>query len=143
MPDPKSFPAPVPSAGARLLIVDDDIQIGVSLVLLLRRHGYVADNVRNGRLALNYLSRHRVDIIVSDIFMPDYDGLELLRALHRVSPRPRLVAMTGNDHPTMPDMLRVAVQLGAERTIRKPFEADQLLQILDEMIGTGPAEAGN
>lgn len=142
MPDSPSPITPPAPARARLLVVDDDAQIGVSLVQLLRRHGYGAESVRNGREALARISRHPVDVILSDIFMPDFDGFELLRILVKVSPRPRLVAMTGGDNSAMPDMLRVAVQLGAERGIRKPFEPDQLLRLLNEMLGTGPAGAG-
>ncbi len=140
MPD---APLPRTPAGTRLLIVDDDAQIGASLVQLLRRCGYVAEFVRNGREALACIARHPVDVVLSDIFMPDFDGFELLRDLERVSPRPQLVAMTGDNNPAMPDMLRVAVQLGAERAIRKPFELEQLLQLLDDLLGTGPAGAGS
>ncbi len=140
MPECASPITPAGHAGARLLVVDDDPQIGAALVQLLRRHGYGADFARNGRIALAYLSHHQVDIVLSDIFMPDFDGLELLRALRRVSPRPRLVAMTGQDNPNLSDMLRVALQLGAERAIRKPFDPDQLLRLLGEMIGFGRPE---
>ena len=116
-----------------LLIVDDNVQIGASLVALFQRGGFLVTSVRSGRGALEYLLRHRVDIVITDIFMPNGDGLELLRELYRRKISPRVVAMTGGEDTGMPDMLHVARLMGAERVIQKPFEPDKLLQLVREM----------
>jgi CheY-like chemotaxis protein len=134
-PDSNPTPAPVPPTGARLLIVDDNAQLGAALVELFGRHGYTAVAVRNGRKALEHMAQQPVDLVITDIFMPDCDGLELLRELHKFTPHPRVLAMTGSVNLVMPDMLHAARLLGAECTIRKPFESGQLLQLVSGMLG--------
>lgn len=121
---------------AFLLIVDDNSQLGASLVALLQRCGFAAATVRNGRSALDYLSRQHVDILITDIFMPNGDGLELLYELYQRRLLMRVVAMTGGEDTGMPDMLQVATLMGAEHTIQKPFEPGELLQLVREMIRT-------
>ena len=120
---------------ACLLIVDDNAQIGASLVMLFQRGGFIAASVRSGRSALEHLLKQRVDIVITDIFMPNGDGLELLRELYRRNIRPRVVVMTGGEDTGMPDMLHVATLMGAEHTIQKPFQPGKLLQLVREMIG--------
>jgi len=120
---------------ACLLIVDDNAQIGASLVMLFQRGGFIAASVRSGHSALEHLLKQRVDIVITDIFMPNGDGLELLRELYRRNIRPRVVVMTGGEDTGMPDMLHVATLMGAEHTIQKPFQPGKLLQLVREMIG--------
>ncbi len=135
MPEMKSGRSPEGKTGVTLLIVDDDNQIGCSLVALFQRLGFNATTVSNGQSALNHLLKHTVHIVITDIFMPECDGLELLRMLRKIDPRPRVVAMTGAEHAAMPDLLRLARQLGADRTIRKPFQPEAMLQLVEEMLG--------
>jgi DNA-binding response OmpR family regulator len=126
--------APAENPGARILVVEDDDPLGVALAIVLRRLGFAAESVRNGREALAHLARHPVDLVISDIYMPECDGLELLRELRLFKPRPRFLAMTGGGSQVMPDMLRVARQLGADGTIRKPFEPEQLILQVRELL---------
>ena len=126
-------------AAVCLLIVDDNAQFGASLVALLQRSGFAADTVRNGGRALAYLSRQHVDILLTDIFMPNGDGLELLCELYRRRILLRVVAMTGGEDTGMPDMLQVATLMGAECTIRKPFEPAHLLKLIRGMLDAMPA----
>jgi len=130
-------PAAEKTATACLLIVDDNAQIGASLVSLFQRGGFIAGSVRNGRSAIEYLVKQRVDILITDIFMPNGDGLELLYELYRRKITPRVVAMTGSADAGPIDLLHVASLMGAERTIRKPFEPGKLLELVREMTG-GP-----
>ena len=122
-------------SSAHLLIVDDNIQFGASLVTLFQRCGFTAATVRNGRSALEYVSQRRVDILITDIFMPNGDGLELLSELYKRRILMRVVAMTGGEDANMPDMLQVATLMGAECTIPKPFEPQELLQMVRGMLG--------
>ena len=123
-------------AAACLLIVDDNAQLGASLVTLFQRDGFTVVHVRNGRSALQYLLKQRIDIVITDIFMPNGDGLELLRELYRRQIRPRVVVMTGSEDTAMPDMLHVATLMGAEHTIKKPFDPGKQLQLVRGMVST-------
>ena len=127
--------APEPVVRTEVLLVDDDVQLGRSIADLLRRHGYVVALVHHGRAAMDYVTRHRVALVVSDIFMPEADGLELLGLLRRCVPCPPLVAMSGSGSYRVNDMLRTAKLLGAARTLAKPFEAAQLIGLVQELIG--------
>ncbi len=133
------FPENEPEAAdTQILIVDDDPQLGDLLVMLLQNAGYRTEVVRSGRAALDYLARRPVELLITDIFMPDFDGLELLFALRKVEPRPRLIAMSGNEDTEQTGTLHMAAQLGAERRLCKPFKTEQLLQYIREILG-GPA----
>ena len=122
---------------ATLLVVDDDPQLRGSLVALFQRLGLNVLSAPDGNVALNHLFNHSVDLVITDIFMADCDGLELLRMLRQIDPKPAVVAMSGAEHEAMPDFLRVAKRLGADRTISKPFQPAAILQLVEEMLG-GP-----
>lgn len=127
--------SPAGNARATLLIVDDDAQLRGSLVALFRRFGLTVTAAPDGKAALDHLSNHAVGIVVTDIFMAECDGLEFLRMLRQINPRPKVVAMTGAEHAAMPDLLRIATQLGADRTIRKPFQPEALLRLVEDLLG--------
>ena len=102
---------------------------------LLRRHGYAVALVHHGRAAMDFVTRHRVALVISDIFMPEADGLELLGLLRRCVPCPPLVAMSGSGSYRVEGMLRTAALLGAVQTLAKPFEPAQLIKLVQELIG--------
>jgi CheY-like chemotaxis protein len=131
------MPMSVPERAVRteILLVDDDVPLGRSIADLLRRHGYVVALVHNGRAAMDYVTRQRVALVISDIFMPEADGLELLGLLRRCVPCPPLVAMSGSGSYRVNGMLKAAQMLGAVRTLTKPFETTQMISLVQELIG--------
>jgi len=135
--DPSHEDAAATLAGdpPQILVADDDVQLCTSLTHVLARAGYAVATVKNGREALDYLAEHPVALLITDIFMPGFDGLELIFALRRIEPRPRLIAMSGGIDACMPDALNVAAALGAEATLSKPFEAAQLLRCVRATLG--------
>lgn len=116
-------------------MVDDDQQLTDGLAEYLQRHGYEVLRAHQGRAAVNMLARQRVDLVISDIFMPEGDGIELLTVLRRCSPAPAVVAMSGGGLGQIGGMLRIASVLGATRTIAKPFHPVHLLRLVQELIG--------
>ena len=143
MPDKKPTLGEGESCSAHLLIVDDNSRLAASLVTLFQRFGFTAATVRNGKGALEYLLKRHVDILITDIFMPNGDGLELLRELYQRKILMRVVAMTGGEYPNMPDLLHVATLMGAECTIQKPFEPMQLIQLVREMLNASVPDQGD
>ena len=136
--------APETAARTEVLLVDDDVALARSMATLLRRRGYVVALVHHGRAAMDYVTRNRVSLVISDIFMPEADGLELLGLLRRCVPCPPFVAMSGSGSYRIDGMLKTAAMLGAARTLAKPFEPVQLFRLVEELIGppaglTGPA----
>lgn len=118
-----------------ILLVDDDESLARTLAELLRRHGYGVALAHRGAEAANYLARHRVALVISDIFMPDSDGIELLDFLRRLTPAPPVLAMSGSSATRVAGMLKVAAALGATRTLAKPFATADLLRLVRELIG--------
>ena len=132
--------APEPRLVPKILLVDDDRQLADGLAEYLQRHGYEVLQAHQGRDAMNLLARQRVARVISDIFMPEGDGIELLSLLRRCTPAPAVVAMSGGGLGQIGGMLRIASVLGATRTLAKPFHPAHLLRLVQELIG--PAASG-
>ena len=111
----------------RVLVIDDDPQIGPLLARVLARAGHEARAVSDGREGLRELNQWPVQVVVTDILMPDMDGLEIIMAIRREHPEVRIVAMSGGGHVASQDYVGIARTLGAHRTLQKPFTNADLL----------------
>ncbi|MEJ7617955.1 MAG: sigma-54 dependent transcriptional regulator [Pyrinomonadaceae bacterium] len=112
---------------ANLLIVDDEQSMRQLLTLFFKRAGYETRAAHNGEEALELLRREPVDIILSDIKMPDMDGIRLLQAAREMLPDVGVVMMTA--FATI-DSARDAFKLGADDFVQKPFDMEELKVIV-------------
>jgi len=116
-----------------LLIVDDEVEIRE----MLQRHFTLADyavmTASNGRNALDILEKNRVDIVITDLMMPEMDGITLLRKLRAESPTTHVIAITG--YVTLENAL-ACMRLGARTVVFKPLED---LTELEEAVGEAEA----
>src|SRR5688572_28048639 len=110
---------PEPDLPAEVLLVEDDPALSRALEAVLRRDGYSVVLATNGRAAMDVIARHRVVLVISDIFIPEGDGLELLNFLRQLKPRPPIVAMSGAGTGRLGNILEVAGALGAARILPK------------------------
>lgn len=117
-----------------ILVVDDDTAVLEMLERSLARAGYDVVTAANGREALDLLEEARPGLVLTDVYMPEKDGIELIQELARMSARPRLIAMSGGGMLKDPTMLMVAGKLGAVRTLPKPFGNDELLLAVKEAL---------
>ncbi|HEX2861128.1 MAG TPA: response regulator [Lacunisphaera sp.] len=122
-------------SSGNILLVDDDVPLARGLADFLRRRGYHVIMASGGREAMKLLERHPVSLVVSDIFMPDRDGLELLTHLRRTAPAIPVLAMSGSWCARVEGMLEMAAALGAARTLPKPFAPLELLLLVEDLIG--------
>jgi DNA-binding response OmpR family regulator len=113
----------------RILVIEGNLDLRDYLRLALETQGYQVLTARNGEEALGYLNGHPVDVVLTDIFMPEMDGIETIAALRKLFPDIRVIAMSGR--PGV-DYLAVARELGVARTLRKPFDIEELLAALGE-----------
>jgi DNA-binding response OmpR family regulator len=113
----------------RVLVIEDNAELREYLRLALEMQDYQVLTAEHGRAALAYLDGHRVDAVITDLFMPEMDGIETVAALRKQFPDIRVVAMSGR--PGV-DYLAVARELGVKHTLRKPFEITELLAALKD-----------
>ncbi len=113
----------------RLLVVDDEETLRQFLVELFMREGYEVTDCGSAREALQRLDQKGFDLLVSDIKMPEMDGLELLRRVRVAHPEMPVVMMTG--HGTVENAIH-ALNLGAFNFIRKPFAIDEILKVVQK-----------
>jgi DNA-binding response OmpR family regulator len=119
---------------SRILIIDDNEDVRGMLVLKLQLEGFQVAAARNGASALSLLEHEAFDVIVTDLFMPDKDGIETIEEVRRKYPHARIVAMSGWQSAQGPNYLDVARELGAVRTLRKPFDPDELVAVVRAVL---------
>jgi len=119
---------------SRILIIEDNEDVRGMLVLKLELEGFEVAAARDGVGALSLLERQPADVIVTDLFMPDKDGIETIEEVRRKYPLAKIVAMSGWQSSQGPNYLDVARELGAVRTLRKPFDPDELVKVVREVL---------
>ena len=115
----------------RVLVVDDDPLIQATLPMLLREHGHEVFTAVNGKLGLRLLQSERVDLVLTDILMPEADGIEVVRAVAKDHATVALVAMSGGS-ARLPgtDAVHLTRLLGAHAILVKPFSEEELLRAI-------------
>jgi two-component system response regulator PilR (NtrC family) len=116
-------PAATPAATLRVLVVDDEASMRDMLRIVLRRDGYEVLVARNGKEALEFLQRAPVDLLLSDIRMPDMSGVDVLRAAKDINRDVVAIMMTAF---ASTDTAVEALRLGANDYFTKPFNMDEL-----------------
>lgn len=119
---------------ARILIIDDDKMILGMLRQVLEHAQHTVIEAPNGEIALRVWREQPADLIITDILMPEKDGLEVIRELRRESPTAKVIALSGGSRRIHFDALDVAKRFGAVRTLTKPFELKDLLQTVDAVL---------
>jgi two-component system, OmpR family, response regulator MprA len=130
--DPSPAPsAPVPGAGARLLVVDDDPDVRLSLKRALVCAGYSVTMAPHGAAALDYLAWAPVDLIVLDILMPMVDGFDTCRRLRERGDATPILVLTAKDDI---DDRVTGLELGADDYLVKPFALRELLARVQALL---------
>ena len=119
---------------ARILVIDDDAQVRGVLRRILERAGHKVFDVGDGEAGIKLHREQPADVIITDIFMPERDGIETIQALRREFPGVKIVAISGGDRTRTVDLRKDAEVFGASRTLRKPFELTELLEVVGELL---------
>lgn len=122
----------------RILLVDDDDAMRRALSKALERDGYAVVEAPNGRSALECLERNPVDLVVTDIIMPDSEGVELTLLLHSSHPELPVIAMSGGGHWDPEFHLSLARAAGATQVLSKPFPPEVLLEKVHSLLPIAP-----
>ena len=121
---------------ARILIIDDEDLIRGMLRQMFERAGYEVADAPNGKVGMQLYREHVADLIVTDIFMPEQDGLETITELQRDFPHARIIAISGGCRTADFDGLSLAKELGALRTLEKPFQQQEMLGTVRELLAS-------
>jgi CheY-like chemotaxis protein len=116
-----------------ILVIDDEEAMRGLLSRMLRRAGFVPVTAANGREALERFRERHIDAVVTDMVMPEMDGIEVIRALLAERPGLPIVAVSGVHD--WADYLALATTLGAKAGLRKPVRSSELVQALRECLG--------
>jgi two-component system KDP operon response regulator KdpE len=119
---------------ARILVVDDDADVRRAVVRLLTAAGHEVAQAEDGAAALAAYRAHSADLIITDMYMPAVDGVEVVARLLDEFPKARLIVMSGGGQVGKEDVLDLARRLGARRTLTKPIDRQELLEAVAEAL---------
>jgi DNA-binding response OmpR family regulator len=119
----------------RILIIDDDLAVRDTLIVILEERGYEVITAVNGQQGLAVFRREQPDLLVTDIVMPVKEGLQTIREIREERPDMKIIAISGGSRTERHDFLEIARQLGAWDVIVKPFDADDFVARVDRCFG--------
>jgi DNA-binding response OmpR family regulator len=125
---------------ARILIIEDDDHCRELLRLMLEPAGHAVVDACNGREGPARYCAAPTDVVILDLFMPEQEGLETIQALRREYPTVKIIAISRGDRTGTLDLLPIAAQLGAQRTLWKPFGLRELCDAVEAVIGIRAVE---
>lgn len=115
----------------KILIIEDDDAARHSIRRTLERNGYEVIVTPDGQIALNVIEQQTPDAVLTDIFMPEMDGLEFIRKIMKSKPDMPVIAMTGSIETPF---LEAALQFGAVYGLYKPFKPEELLSTVQKVL---------
>jgi CheY-like chemotaxis protein len=119
---------------ACVVVIDDQEPIRRIVRRALEQAGHQVLDAEDGELGLQLLERHPVDVVVSDIFMPGMDGIQMLRQIRKQFPAVKVIVMSGGDSSGMLDLRRDAELLGAVKSLSKPFTTHEIVTIVNSVL---------
>ena len=117
-----------------ILVIDDEPSLRRLMRKSLEAQGYAVREAENGRDGIAQCAVQPPDLIITDIFMPEQDGLETLRTLRKSQPDIRVIAMSGGGYMGDLDVLRTARLMGARTILSKPFDMQTLAQAVQDEL---------
>ena len=119
----------------RILVVDDDEAIRTFLGHLLESEGYEVELAEDGSVALEKIAAQPVDLVITDIAMPEKDGIETIISVRDSNPSTKIIAISGVEKSER--LLEIAQMYKADASLKKPFDNDVLLETIKKVLGGG------
>ncbi|MBX3237925.1 MAG: response regulator [Nitrospiraceae bacterium] len=117
---------------AALLVIDDEPGVLEFLALVLRQAGHTVVTADNGREAFRILHQSPVDLVLTDIYMPEQDGIELVQRVRSQFPEIKLIAISGGVGGE--SLLEAAGRLGADAALSKPVTSNDLIKTVAQVL---------
>lgn len=117
-----------------ILVIDDDASVREVVSEMLRLEGHEVIIAENGRDAIPLLSAQRIDLVITDLIMPEKEGIETISEIRRTDSHIPIVAISGGGRLGPGDYLETARYIGADATLAKPFARQELLATIDALL---------
>jgi CheY-like chemotaxis protein len=114
----------------KILVIDDNVVVRNTIAQILESDGYEVLSAENGRRGLTVFRHEHPDLVVTDIIMPEKEGIETIRDIRDCSPNAKIIAISGGGRIGNTDFLKIARQLGASEVVAKPLDPDHFLEIV-------------
>jgi len=119
---------------ARILIIDDDNIIRRMLCRMVSKAGYEVLDAADGQAGIELFRENEIDLVITDLIMPEKEGIEMIMELKTDFPDVKIIAMSGGAKMGPEEYLQMADALGAQRTLKKPIDRDDLLGAIEEIL---------
>ncbi|HEY1847869.1 MAG TPA: response regulator [Opitutaceae bacterium] len=117
-----------------ILIVDDEPGIRELLSLMLEGAGHTVASAEDGLQAPKILASKPIDVVITDLLMPERDGLEFITEVRKKYPKVKIIAMSGGGHIARDSYLRIAKNFGAHVLLEKPFSQSGVLGAIEAVL---------
>jgi len=120
---------------AHILVIDDDPTVRSLLAALIEAHGHTAVTATDGRSGMKMFQMGSIDLVVTDIVMPDQEGIATIGAIRRLSRSIPILAISGSGTVGGPgDYLHAAQALGATSTLKKPLDSTEFVEVIERLL---------
>jgi YesN/AraC family two-component response regulator len=119
---------------AKIVVIEDDELVCELLKEILTNAGHIVFTAADGVLGMNAVRQHHPDLIITDIVMPNKDGVTVIRELNKEFPATKIIAISGGGFNTPQYYLKIAEQVGSNCVIRKPVDEEDLLKAVDDLL---------
>jgi DNA-binding NtrC family response regulator len=120
----------------KILVIDDDDGVRTTLDHLLRDAGYEIATAEDGLRGMAMFRSEQPDLVITDIIMPEQEGIQTIAAMRKARPDAKIIAISGSRSLGNTDFLKMARSLGAMDIVSKPFDADELLTIVKNCLAS-------
>ncbi len=118
----------------RILIIDDDQQIRELLRKIMELNGFEVMEAENGRVGMQLYRDNPADLIITDLIMPEQEGLETISTMRREYGKVKIIAISGGGQMGPEAYLPAALELGADKVFSKPFELKDIVDTVKELL---------
>ncbi len=120
---------------ASVLLIDDDVEMLRQLSAAFSAAGYEVDLAADGKIGMARFIASPADLVVTDIIMPEREGIETIVALKKANASVKIIAISGGYRVSPADFLELASHVGADAVLGKPFRLSDLVALADRTLG--------
>jgi DNA-binding NtrC family response regulator len=122
---------------AKILVIDDDVIVRETIIQILEDRGYQVVSAEDGKHGVASFRSEKPDLVITDIIMPEKEGIQTITEIRREKPDAKVIAISGGGRIGNTDFLKIAQKLGASEVIAKPFDPDDFLNRVGRCLQQG------